>query len=106
MIEALRQHLIEHDVLDMYCEAILHEGILITTTKISTKALFGSTFSFYRANQYFKTSVDWYSVSLAWARKYNATMPRIPFDLESRRLFVEQLKGGSKTRRLLRHVMR
>lgn len=90
----------------MYCEAILHEGIRINSTKISTKALFGGTFSFYRANQYFKASIDWYGIALAWAKKQEVTLPMLPFDLESRRLFVEQLKGGSKTRKLLRHVMR
>lgn len=107
MIEELRQHLIEHNVLDIYCEAILHNNIMISSFKVHKSSLFGSAFSFIRANQHFKTKIDWYYISNAWSEKIGATVHEIiPFDMDYRRELVEKLKGGSKTKRLLRHIMR
>lgn len=69
MIEAFRQHLIEHKVLDMYCEAILNANLSIHSDKVSYTNLFANTFGFSRANTYFRTDTDWIGISSLWSKK-------------------------------------
>lgn len=111
MIEVFRQHLIEHKVLDMYCEAILNSNLSILSNTVSVTNLFTNTFGFSRTNVYFKINTDWTDISRLWSVKVFRNpkcdpYARIAFSKKDRELFVEQLKGGSKTRKLLRHVMR
>lgn len=69
MIEVFRQHLIEHKVLDMYCEAILNSNLSIFSNTVSVTNLFTNTFGFSRANAHFNTHTDWSGISDLWSGK-------------------------------------